>query len=69
MDSSQVLTVDEAAKMLRISRGSAYQACRAGEIPTISIGRRLLVPRAALDAMLRGEREAAVAAGADGSAR
>jgi excisionase family DNA binding protein len=48
----EVLTVDEAAKVLRISRQSAYQAVRAGEIPTVRIGRRLLVPRAQLEQML-----------------
>ncbi len=48
-DSRQmVLTIEEAAHLLRISRGSAYLAARGGEIPTIRIGRRLLVPRAKL---------------------
>jgi excisionase family DNA binding protein len=47
-----VLTVEEAAKLLRISRQSAYQGARAGELPTVKIGRRLLVPRHALEAML-----------------
>ena len=47
-----VLTVEEAGQLLRISRQSAYQAARAGELPTVKIGRRLLVPRAALEAML-----------------
>lgn len=47
-----VLTVEEAGKLLRISRQSAYQAARAGDLPTIKLGRRLLVPRAALDRML-----------------
>lgn len=48
----RVVTVDEAAAMLRISRGSAYEAVRRNEIPTIRIGRRLLVPLAALERML-----------------
>jgi excisionase family DNA binding protein len=47
-----VLTVDEAAAMLRISRQSAYQAVHAGEIPVVRVGRRMLVPRAALEKML-----------------
>lgn len=51
----EVLTVDEAAQFLRISRQSAYQAVRAGEIPVVKIGRRLLVPRAALERMLAAE--------------
>ena len=42
------LTVVEAARRLGIGRNQAYQAARTGEIPTIKIGKRLLVPRAAL---------------------
>jgi excisionase family DNA binding protein len=45
----KTVTVDIAAKILGISRSFAYEAARRGEIPTIKIGRRLLVPRAALD--------------------
>ena len=55
IDSPVVLTVEEAAKILKISRGSAYEACRKGDIPTLRIGRRLLVPRARLEAMLAGD--------------
>ena len=51
----RVVTLNEAAKMLRISRGSAYAAAKRKEIPTIRIGRRLLVPAAALDRLLAGE--------------
>jgi excisionase family DNA binding protein len=50
----RVVTVNEAAAMLRISRGSAYEAVRRNEIPTIRIGRRLLVPLSALDRLLAG---------------
>lgn len=52
MGEKKVLTVMEAAKELGISKGSAYEAARTGKIPTIRIGRRLIVPRAALDRML-----------------
>ena len=52
---TKVLTVEEAAQFLRISRQSAYQAVRAGEIPTVKIGRRLLVPRRRLEQMLDGD--------------
>jgi excisionase family DNA binding protein len=44
--------VDEAAKRLGISRNSAYAAVKAGDIPTIKIGGRFLVPRAWLDRVL-----------------
>jgi len=48
-----VLTVEEAAHLLRIGRNSAYEAIRRGEIPAIRIGHRLLVPRAALERLLQ----------------
>ena len=59
-----VLTVDETARLLRISRVSAYQAVRRGEIPALRVGRRLLVPRVALEAMLAA---AALQQGEDGA--
>lgn len=46
------MTVEEAAVALGISRASAYEAARRGEIPTSRIGRRILVPRVALDRLL-----------------
>ena len=49
------LTVDEAALRLGIGRNAAYDAVKCGEIPSIRIGRRLLVPVAALERMLAGE--------------
>lgn len=50
-----VLTVEEAAKVLRISRASAYSAVRDRSLPTVKIGRRYLVPRVALERLLNGE--------------
>lgn len=46
-------SVDEAAEVLGISRASAYEAIRKGEIPHIKIGKRILIPRVALDDLLR----------------
>lgn len=46
------LTVEEAARALGIGRASAYLAVKTGELPTVRIGRRLLVPRHRLDALL-----------------
>jgi excisionase family DNA binding protein len=43
-----VLSVEEAARLLGISRGLAYEAARRGEMPVIRLGRRLLVSRARL---------------------
>lgn len=48
------LTVEEAATLLGISRAFAYEAVRRGEIPSIRIGRRVLVPRVALDRLVNG---------------
>lgn len=48
----KTVTVENAAKILGISRSFAYEAAGRGEIPTIKIGRRLLIPRAALDRLL-----------------
>jgi excisionase family DNA binding protein len=49
---ARVKTLNEVASLLRISRGSAYEAAKRGEIPTIRIGRRLLVPDNALEKLL-----------------
>lgn len=48
----QTVTVAEAAAALGIGKNQAYAAAHRGEIPAIRIGRRLLVPRAALEQML-----------------
>jgi excisionase family DNA binding protein len=42
------LTVPEAAELLGIGRTAAYEAARTGELPTVRLGRRVLVPREAL---------------------
>jgi len=49
------LTVEEAATLLGISRAFAYEAVNRGEIPAIRIGRRVLVPKRALERLLSGE--------------
>lgn len=45
-------TVEEAAALLGISRPTAYEAVKTGSIPHIKIGRRILIPVAALEKML-----------------
>jgi excisionase family DNA binding protein len=45
-------TLTEAARRLGISRALAYEAANRGELPVCRIGRRLLVPRAALARLL-----------------
>lgn len=51
-DARLTLTIEEAAKVLGIGRQLAYERVKTGEIPVIKIGRRLLVPKAALDKLL-----------------
>ena len=48
MNEPLVMTVEQAARLLGISRGLAYQGVRDGSIPSISIGRRRLIPTARL---------------------
>lgn len=47
-------TIPEAAKRLGIGRNQCYEAARRGDIPTIRIGKRYLVPLAALERLLQG---------------
>ena len=48
------LTIDihTCAKLLGISRGTAYALAAEGKIPVIRLGRRKVVPKAALERML-----------------
>ena len=46
------LTVAEAAELLGISRGLAYELVGRGELPALRLGRRLVVPRKALEALV-----------------
>jgi excisionase family DNA binding protein len=41
----EVLTVQEAAASLRISRGLAFAAVRDGSLSSVAIGPRILIPR------------------------
>jgi len=43
-----VLTVPEAGEILGISRAFAYELVARGELPFIRLGRRVVVPKAAL---------------------
>ncbi len=48
-----VLTIPQAGRRyFGIGRSAAYEAARRGEIPTIRIGRKLLVPIAAVERLL-----------------
>ena len=43
-----VMSVTEAAELLRISRALAYELARSQRLPVVRLGRRLVVPRKAL---------------------
>jgi excisionase family DNA binding protein len=46
------MSIPAAAQLLGISRSAGYRAAACGQIPTIRIGRRLLVPTARLHQLL-----------------
>ena len=48
----KTLSIPEAGKALGIGRSAAYEAARTGQLPTIRIGKRLLVPIVALERLL-----------------
>jgi excisionase family DNA binding protein len=48
----RTISVEEAGRQLGIGRNTAYEAARAGQIPTIRIGKRLVVPVAAFERLL-----------------
>ena len=46
------MTVPEVAEVVGVSRAHAYELIRLGRIPSIRLGRRLIVPRKALEEFL-----------------
>lgn len=48
-DRSLLLTVPEAARLLRISRGLAYELIAEGKLPAVRLGRVIRVPRHSLE--------------------
>ena len=48
----KTLSIEDAGAMLGYSRNSAYEAAKSGALPTIRFGRKMRVPRAALEKML-----------------
>jgi excisionase family DNA binding protein len=47
-----VLTVEETAAILGLSRGGTYAGCRSGELPAVKVGARYLIPVRRLSALL-----------------
>jgi excisionase family DNA binding protein len=55
-DERQTLSLPEAGKILGIGRSSIFKAAARGYVPTIRIGRRVLVSKLAFQRLLAGER-------------
>jgi excisionase family DNA binding protein len=47
-----VWTVEEAGRMLGISRAHAYELVARGELPHLRLGRRVVVPKHAIELLL-----------------
>ena len=69
-DLPMVLTVEEAAAVLRISRSAAYRlipspgrAPQPGQLPALRLGRKIRIPRDSLARVLAGEDVSDVAPG------
>ena len=52
MQTRLTYTVPEVAELLGISRSTAYECVRRGEIPALTLGRRVLIAKATIDALL-----------------
>lgn len=67
MDQNRLtVTVQEAAGILGISRGLAYQMAREGKIPTIRFGKRLVVPKWAIEYLLKQPKGLVTSQGSNG---
>ena len=64
-----VLTVNEVAELLGMSRNSIYNGIRRGEIPHIRIGKLVLIPHVALNDMLNKASEKRSGQGLPGGQR
>lgn len=47
-------TVEEAAELLGLSRSKAYQCVRTGELRSVQLGRRIVIPLSAIEDLLAG---------------
>ncbi len=52
MPTKLTFTVPEAAALLGISRTTTYECVRRGEIPSLTLGRRILITRVQLEQLL-----------------
>jgi excisionase family DNA binding protein len=52
MDAHLVLTVSEAASVLRLSCAFTYELVARGQLPSVRFGPRIMIPRAAIQRIL-----------------
>ena len=55
-DPYALYTRDEAAQFLRVSVSWLHELIKSGQLHTIKVGRRRLIPRASLTAYIRGDK-------------
>jgi excisionase family DNA binding protein len=53
-DKCLTMSVADAGRLLGYSRNTAYEAIQRGELPVIKLGRKMRVPRAAIERLLSG---------------
>jgi excisionase family DNA binding protein len=52
---SLVYTVEQAGKLLGLSRPTSYKYANDGTLPVVRLGRRLVVPKTRLERLLNGD--------------
>lgn len=50
----RTMSVTEAARILGISRTTAYECVRSGDLPSVRLGGRIVVPTQAVERLLAG---------------
>ena len=51
----ELLTVREAARLMKLSKSQTYALCQRRAIPTIRLGRAVRIPKEELEGWLRGQ--------------
>ncbi len=59
VETGAVMSVFSAGKLLGLSRPTAYKLAKQGVIPTLRLGRRIVVPRIALQRLLESAGQSA----------
>ena len=54
-DEAMTLSVEHAARLIGISRTTAYRMVQSGELPAVKVGRRVLILKKPLMEMLEAE--------------